>query len=74
MRRRIVRESNSGRSRHASQDQSAMCARFSSKREKSKEFLKSLMEKSSENAMTFRSDTAEQVDGSDENSDNDQHG
>ena len=32
------------------------------------------MGKSSENAMTFRSDTAEQSDGSDENSDNDQHG
>ena len=38
------------------------------------EFLKSLMGKSSENAMTFRSDTAEQFDGSDENSANDQHG
>ena len=37
------------------------------------EFLKSLMGKSSENAMTFQSDTAEQFDGSDENSDNDQH-
>ena len=30
------------------------------------EFLKSLMGKSPENAMTFRSDTAEQFDGSDE--------
>ena len=38
------------------------------------EFLKSLMGKSSENAMTFRSDTAEQFDGSDENSDDVQYG
>ena len=38
------------------------------------EFLKSLTGKSSENAMTFRTDTAEQFDGSDENSDDGQHG
>ena len=38
------------------------------------EFLESLMGKSSENAMTSRSDTAEQFDGSDENSDNVEHG
>ena len=38
------------------------------------EFFKSLVGKSSEKATTFRSDTAEQFDGSDENSDDDQHG
>ena len=38
------------------------------------EFLKSLMGKSSENAMTVQSDITEQFDGSDENSDDDQHG
>ena len=38
------------------------------------EFLKSLMGKSSENAMTIQSDITEQFDGSDENSDDDQHG
>ena len=38
------------------------------------EFLKSLMEKSSENAMTFRADPGKQYNESDENSDNDQHG
>ena len=32
------------------------------------------MGKSSENATTFRSDTAEEFDGSDENSDDDHHG
>ena len=37
------------------------------------EFLKSLMGKSSENAMTFQSDITEQFDGSNENSDDDQH-
>ena len=38
------------------------------------EFLKSLMGKSSENAMTFQSDIAEQCDESDENPDDGQHG
>ena len=38
------------------------------------EFLKSLMEKSSENARTFRADPGKQYDESDENSDDDQHG
>ena len=38
------------------------------------EFLKSFMGKSSENAMTFQSDITEQLDGSDENSVDDQHG
>ena len=38
------------------------------------EFLKSLTGKSSETAMTFRADTADQFDGSDENSDDGQHG
>ena len=38
------------------------------------EFLKSLMGKNSENAMTFRADTAEQIDGCDEKSDDGQHG
>ena len=38
------------------------------------EFLKSFMGKSSENAMTFQSNITEQLDGSDENSVDDQHG
>ena len=38
------------------------------------EFLKSLMGKSSENVMTFQSDITEQFDGSEEKSDEDQHG
>ena len=37
------------------------------------EFLKSLMVKSSENAMTFRAQSGNQFDESDENSDDDQH-
>ena len=36
-------------------------------------FLKSLMEKSSENAMTFRAESGNQYDESDENSDDGQH-
>ena len=38
------------------------------------EFFKSLMGKSSENAMTFRADPGKQYDESDENSDDVQHG
>ena len=38
------------------------------------EFLKSLIGKSSENAMTLRADPGEQCDESDENSDDGQHG
>ena len=38
------------------------------------EFLKSLMGKSSENGMTFRAESGNQYDESEENSDDDQHG
>ena len=38
------------------------------------EFLKSLMGKRLETAMTFQSDITEQFDGSDKNSDDDQYG